>query len=52
MAPEQIDLADGGIYTVAEASRLTGVAPARVRGWLQGYSQGNGKRTPSPQRLP
>lgn len=45
MTPEQIDLADSGIYTVAEASRLTGVAPARVRGWLQGYSQGNGKRT-------
>ena len=45
MASEQIDLADSGIYTVAEASRLTGVSPVRVRGWLQGYAQGNGRRT-------
>ncbi len=26
-----------GIYTVAEASRLTGVSPQRVRRWLRGY---------------
>jgi uncharacterized protein (DUF433 family) len=45
MASKQNDFADTGLYTVSEASRLTGVSPARVRGWLQGYSQGNGKRT-------
>lgn len=26
-----------GLYTVGEASRLTGISPARIRRWLQGY---------------
>lgn len=45
MPAEEIDLAETGIYTVAEASRLTGVSAGRVRGWLQGYLQGGGRRT-------
>ncbi len=32
-----------GLYTVAEAAGLAEVAPARVRGWVQGYHQGRGK---------
>lgn len=27
-----------GIYSVAEASRLTGVSPGRIRRWLRGYA--------------
>jgi len=45
VATEQIDLADCGVYTVTDASRLTGVSPVRVRGWLQGYTQGSGRRS-------
>ncbi len=45
MAGEQVNLADSGIYTVAETSRLTGVTPTRVRGWLQGYARTDGKRS-------
>ena len=43
---KQVDLAQIGVYSVPEASRLTKVAPARVRGWLQGYTQGAGRRSP------
>ena len=32
-----------GLYTIPEAARLAEVAPARVRGWVQGYHQGAGK---------
>ena len=27
-----------GLYTVAEASRLTGIAQGRLRSWLRGYT--------------
>lgn len=27
-----------GLYTVAEAARLTGISPGRVRRWIRGYS--------------
>lgn len=43
---KQVDLAEIGVYSVPEASRLTDVAPGRVRGWLQGYAQKDGRRTP------
>lgn len=33
-----------GLYTVGDAARLTEVEPSRVRGWVQGYHQGKGKR--------
>ena len=29
-----------GIYTVADAARLTGASPAQVRGWLDGHPNG------------
>lgn len=29
---------EGGLYTVAEASRLLQVSPRRVRGWIAGYA--------------
>jgi hypothetical protein len=37
------DLIGIGLYTVPEAARLTEVAAARVRGWVQGYHRGGGK---------
>jgi hypothetical protein len=27
-----------GVYTIAEASRLTGISPGRIHRWLEGYS--------------
>jgi uncharacterized protein (DUF433 family) len=33
-----------GLYTVAEASRLTGIAPGRLRRWLRGYTWRAGER--------
>lgn len=42
---KQIDLAQIGVYSVTEASRLTKVTPVRVRGWLQGHTQGAGRRS-------
>ena len=33
-----------GLYSIAEASRLTGVSARRVRGWLTGYEQPGGAR--------
>jgi uncharacterized protein (DUF433 family) len=32
------DLLDVGLYAAAEASRLTGIAPVRLRRWLRGYT--------------
>jgi hypothetical protein len=41
-----------GIYTPAEASRLTGVSTGRVRRWLRGYAFGrDGDRRISPPVL-
>ena len=37
------DLVGIGLYTIGDAARLAEVAPARVRGWVQGYRQGKGK---------
>lgn len=34
-----------GIYTVSEASRLTGVSTGRIRRWLRGYSYRWGQKT-------
>jgi len=31
-----------GLYTMAEASRLTGISGVRLRGWLRGYTHGSG----------
>jgi uncharacterized protein (DUF433 family) len=42
------DLFGVGLYTVAEASRLTGVAPARLRRWLRGYTYRAGNRVATP----
>lgn len=36
------DLLDVGLYTIAEASRLTGIAPTRLRRWLRGYTYRSG----------
>lgn len=33
-----------GLYTVAEASRLTGIPPGRLRRWLRGYTWRTGDR--------
>lgn len=42
------DLIGIGLYTIGDAARLAEVTPARVRGWVHGYSQGKGKpRRPS-----
>jgi uncharacterized protein (DUF433 family) len=37
-----------GIYTVAEASKLTGVSRERIRRWLRGYRSAQRKRQYSP----
>lgn len=37
-----------GIYSVADAARLTRVPPRQIRGWLQGYSQRRGKAQAGP----
>jgi uncharacterized protein (DUF433 family) len=37
-APTPAVLVGHGIYTVAEASRLTRVSPGKVRRWLEGYA--------------
>src|ERR1035438_9923143 len=37
MRDRKISYLNTGIYTVAEASRLTGVSKARIRRWLRGY---------------
>ena len=34
-----------GLYTVPEASRLTGVSPARIRRWIKGYTYKVGEST-------
>lgn len=33
-----------GIYSIAEAARLTGVSAGRVRRWLRGYEHGRGEQ--------
>lgn len=38
------DLLGVGLYTAAEASRLTGIAPGRLRRWLRGYTYRAGNR--------
>jgi uncharacterized protein (DUF433 family) len=38
-----------GLYTVAEASRLTGIPPGRLRRWLRGYTWGAGERRAASQ---
>jgi hypothetical protein len=38
-----------GLYTVAEASRLTCIPQGRLRRWLRGYTYRGGKR-PSHRR--
>lgn len=38
------DLLGIGLYTAAEASRLTGIAPARLRRWLHGHTYSAGDR--------
>jgi uncharacterized protein (DUF433 family) len=37
-----------GIYSVPDATLITGVAPRQIRGWLQGYSQKQGKSRAAP----
>ena len=39
-----------GLYTVAEAARLTGISDVRLRGWLRGYAYRSGevRTTPVP----
>ena len=37
-----------GIYSVSDASRITGASPRHIRGWLQGYSQRSGKPVAAP----
>jgi transposase-like protein/uncharacterized protein (DUF433 family) len=37
-----------GIYSVSDAARITGVHPRQIRGWLQGYSQRQGKAAAPP----
>jgi hypothetical protein len=38
-----------GVYTIAEASRLTGVSSGRIRRWMKGYEHGSpGDRRTSP----
>jgi uncharacterized protein (DUF433 family) len=32
-----------GLYTVPEASRLTGISPGKLRRWLRGYTYGSGE---------
>ncbi|AUG51944.1 DUF433 domain-containing protein [Thalassospira marina] len=40
-----INLANSGLYSIGDASALTGVSQQRVRGWLNGYSKPNGGKT-------
>ncbi len=37
-----------GIYSVPDATLITGVRPRQIRGWLQGYSQHQGKSAAPP----
>lgn len=37
-----------GIYSVADAARITQVNPRQIRGWLQGYAQRRGKSAAPP----
>ncbi|MBY0339146.1 MAG: hypothetical protein K2X11_21210 [Acetobacteraceae bacterium] len=37
-----------GIYSVADAARLTRVPPRQIRGWLLGYAQRRGKAAAAP----
>jgi uncharacterized protein (DUF433 family) len=45
-----LDLIGIGLYTVAEASRLTRISPARLRRWLRGYTwrAAEGEATSAP----
>ena len=36
--PNDFSLLGIGLYTITEASRLTGIPPARLRRWLRGYT--------------
>jgi len=37
-----------GIYSVRDASNLTGVPPRQIRGWMEGYAQRKGKPEAGP----
>ena len=37
------DMIGIGLYTIGDAARLAEVSPARVRGWVRGYSRGEGQ---------
>jgi hypothetical protein len=37
-----------GIYSVSDASRITGAAPQQIRGWLEGYAQRKGQKPAPP----
>lgn len=41
-----MELLGTGIYTLKEASRLSGVEPRRVRRWLTGYKSSKGQQSP------
>jgi uncharacterized protein (DUF433 family) len=48
MTASNIEYLNVGIYTVPEASRLTGVSRERIRRWLKGYHSNLRNRTYSP----
>ena len=48
MKSSKITYLNTGIYTVAEASRLTGVSKERIRRWLRGYHSNLRKKDYSP----
>jgi hypothetical protein len=37
-----------GIYSVADAARITGAPPQQIRGWLQDYAQRKGQKAAPP----
>jgi uncharacterized protein (DUF433 family) len=37
-----------GIYSVADAARITGAPPRQIHGWLQGYGQRKGQKQAPP----
>lgn len=45
MSPSNYSMIGVGIYTVPEASRLTGVSAARIRRWIAGYDYKVGQET-------
>jgi hypothetical protein len=45
---DDFDFFGVGLYTATEASRLTGIAPARLRRWLRGYTYRAGEPVTEP----